>query len=198
MGSDNDQNTAGDMTTVFLSGSRSISRLTDPIKQRLRTICEKELHVIVGDANGADKAMQMFLAENQYPSVEVYYAGEDCRNNIGGWTERKVAVDGKSRGRALHTQKDKEMAVVADYGLVLWNGKSAGSIANVFELFETGKKSVIYFAPDKKFVNIVSGDDINLLLKRCDKEALQDFETSPILNSRLTRLGVAAQTSFNL
>ena len=32
------------------------------------------------------------------------------------------------------TQKDKAMAAEADYGFVLWDGKSSGSISNVFEL----------------------------------------------------------------
>lgn len=45
------------MTTVFLSGSRHLSRINDKIRGRIRSMAAGRLHIIVGDANGADKAM---------------------------------------------------------------------------------------------------------------------------------------------
>lgn len=50
------------MTKVFIGGSRHVSRLTAPVLERLHTIMEKELSVIVGDANGADKAVQNYFS----------------------------------------------------------------------------------------------------------------------------------------
>jgi hypothetical protein len=63
--------------TVFLSGSRKISRLNDEIRLRLKTIISKEFEVVVGDANGADKALQSYLADINYEHVTVFCAG-DC------------------------------------------------------------------------------------------------------------------------
>ena len=62
-------------TTVFLSGSRNISRLNDAIRMRLQTITDKGFHVVVGDANGADKAIQSYLATMQYANVTVFCVG---------------------------------------------------------------------------------------------------------------------------
>ena len=75
------------MTTVFLSGSRQLSRLNASIETRISNMIEKGLRIIVGDASGADKAMQTFLSDAKYSNVIVYCAGETCRNNIGprGW-----------------------------------------------------------------------------------------------------------------
>ena len=138
------------MTTVFLSGSRRLSRLNDSIRSRLDNMVENELSIIVGDANGADKAMQSYLAENSYSGVTVFCAGEHCRNNVGNWPAKNVVVDSKLSGREFYAQKDKEMARLADFGFVLWDGKSTGSIANILELLKLEKKVVVYFGPERK------------------------------------------------
>jgi hypothetical protein len=39
--------------------------------------------VLIGDAFGVDKLVQIYLFERKYPSVVVYYAGDGIRNNIG-------------------------------------------------------------------------------------------------------------------
>lgn len=50
-----------DKSTVFIGGSRRISRLNDMIRERLDLIVNKKLQVLLGDANGADKAVQAYL-----------------------------------------------------------------------------------------------------------------------------------------
>lgn len=44
-------------STVFVPGSRQISRLPAEVKTRLDTVIEKGFHILVGDADGADKAV---------------------------------------------------------------------------------------------------------------------------------------------
>jgi hypothetical protein len=46
------------MTTVFIGGSRHITRLTSDVRARLDRIVSSHLPVVVGDANGADKVVQ--------------------------------------------------------------------------------------------------------------------------------------------
>lgn len=186
------------MTTVFLSGSRKINRLNDVIRGRIQNIVDQGFDVVVGDANGADKAMQSFLSEKVYTNVFVYCAGQTCRNNMGSWETEKVSVDPKLKGRAFYTQKDKVMAAVADYGFILWDGKSAGSINNVFELLKNGKKAIVYFSPRKEFFSVKTVDDIEVLLHQCDPVVSQDFKKSPILKRQMEHLNMAAQHSFDM
>ena len=156
------------MTTVFLSGSRRINRLNDLVRSEIQNMIEQGFHIVVGDANGADKALQSYLAGQGYRKVVVFCAGQDCRNNIGGWEVHEVSVNPKLRGRAFYTQKDKEMASQADYGLVLWDGKSVGSINNVHELLKNGKKVIVYLSPEKRFMNVTGLEDVDTLVKNCE------------------------------
>lgn len=73
------------MKAVFLSGSRAISRLNQEIRERLAGITSQAFQILVGDANGADKALQGFLKKNHYSKVTVYCSGGHCRNNVGSW-----------------------------------------------------------------------------------------------------------------
>ena len=86
------------MTTVFLGGSRRIARLSAPIRHRLDRIIEKGFRVVVGDANGADKAIQRHLDARRYGNVQVFCTGGICRNNIGAWDVRSVESGSQARG----------------------------------------------------------------------------------------------------
>lgn len=186
------------MTTVFLSGSRQVSRINDMIRDRIRKMIDQDFKIVVGDANGADKALQKFLAELQYSNVVVFCSGEICRNNIGKWNKRHVSVDSKLKGRAFYTQKDKVMATEADYGFVLWDGKSAGSISNVFELLKREKLIVVYFTPENQFFTISSLNDAKALLKRCDDKAVISIGKKINLPPALAEVQNAAQGSLLL
>lgn len=179
------------MTTVFLSGSRKINRLNSDIRSRIHNILEQGFQVFIGDADGADKAMQSYLAEQRYLNVSVFCAGNICRNNIGSWKIRNINVDKKLTGRAFYTEKDKAMASEADFGFVLWDGKSKGSINNVFELLNRGKKALVYFSPQKEFFNIKTIHDVRDLLNLRDSGTSYDLQGS----SNLQRSDIA-QSNF--
>lgn len=186
------------MTTVFLSGSRKISRLNDIIRNRIKNMVDKDFQIFVGDANGADKAMQRFLADIGYQNVTVFCAGNTCRNNVGDWSTQKIEVSSKLKGRDFYTQKDKEMAAIADYGFVLWDGKSAGSINNVFELLKREKKVVVYLSQKKKFKKISEPQDIENLLKNCDSADYLTISRKTNMNRRMRDFQSSAQLGFNL
>ena len=78
------------MTRVFIGGSRDVTRLDAEVQGRLARIVEKGLPVLVGDANGADKAVQRYLHERHFGKVEVFAADTSPRNNLGGWPVRVV------------------------------------------------------------------------------------------------------------
>ena len=50
-------------SNVFVAGSRQISRLPAEVRTRLDTVIERGLQILVADTNGADKAVQRFLAD---------------------------------------------------------------------------------------------------------------------------------------
>jgi hypothetical protein len=67
------------------------------------------------------------------------------------------------------------MARAADFGFVLWDGKSAGSIANVLEMLRHGKKVIVYFGPEKAFVTVSSSEDAQRLIDKCDSHSLSEI-----------------------
>ena len=176
------------MTTVFLSGSRTLGRLNSDVRERLKNIVDQHFHVVIGDANGADKALQSYLFEISYPSVTVYCAGGRCRNNVGSWRTRMIDVAPDLKGRDFYVQKDKSMADDADYGFVLWDGQSAGALGNVMELLKRRKKAVVYLSPAKSFFSISSSAGIRKLLANCPPEARDKIDRKIKLTRSLNQL----------
>lgn len=158
------------MKKVFLSGSRRISRLPAEVAQRLEEMIRRELTILVGDANGADKAIQTYFAEHQYPNVLVYCTGGDCRNNVGRWPIRSVDAPHRSRDFAFFTAKDAAMAEDADVGLALWDAQSTGTLVNVARLVARSKPAVVYVAPTKTFSTLKTPDDLATLLSFADAD----------------------------
>jgi hypothetical protein len=79
------------MTSVFIGGSRAVSWLDGIVQQKLDDLISRQCSIFVGDANGADKAVQQYLASRGYKHVTVYCM-EHCRNNLGNWPARNVAA----------------------------------------------------------------------------------------------------------
>ncbi|MEO6678712.1 MAG: hypothetical protein ABIO21_15210, partial [Pseudomonas sp.] len=53
--------------------------------------------------------------------------------------------------RAFFTAKDVVMAEAADYGLMIWDAKSTGTLSNVIELLARKKKSLVFVNKEKAF-----------------------------------------------
>ena len=162
------------MTKVFLSGSRAVSRLDATIRERLDAIISGGFGVLVGDAAGADKAFQRHFTDAGYHHVRVFCAGTRCRNNLGAWETVHVTAPAGVKGRSFYTLKDRRMAEEADFGFVLWDGESAGSVNNLVMLVRQGKKAHLYLVREKRLRSVSSQEQIRLLLladvppkKRC-------------------------------
>jgi hypothetical protein len=161
------------MTTVFLAGSRNLSRLADAVKDRLNNIMSQQFRIVIGDANGADKALQQHLASARYRDVVVHCSGNSCRNNLGNWDVASIVVPPGLKGRDFYTVKDRKMADEADYGFMIWDAKSPGTLNNIIELVNRHKKVLVYISPDRLFWTIASESDARNLLRRCDEEAVK-------------------------
>ena len=128
---------------VFVSGSISIKHLPDAARQKLDSIISRGYEILVGDAGGVDFAVQQYLAACHYSRVAVYYAGNRLRHCVHPWPTRGIAADSAVRGRELFTLKDMAMAQNADYGLMIWDGKSPGTLKNMREMENLGKRFVV-------------------------------------------------------
>ncbi|MES1240922.1 MAG: hypothetical protein ABUT39_04825 [Acidobacteriota bacterium] len=139
-----------------------MSRLNTVIRRRLDNIIERNHSVIIGDANGGDRAVQAYLAERGYRAVTVYCMNSDCRNNVGQWPVRSVPAT-EQRGFDYYALKDAAMAVDAECGFMLWDGKSKGTLFNIRRLLAAGKPVVIYLATDQTCHTVRSEADLALL-----------------------------------
>jgi hypothetical protein len=155
---------------VFIGGSREISRLTDAVQDRLRRIVVKGLPILIGDANGADRAVQRFLKAREYQNVEVFCVAGACRNNLAGWPLRSVRPTSARRDFNFFSEKDRTMAEEADFGLMIWDGKSIGTLLNVFRLAKRRKPAVVYTTGRTRAIEIRTEADFNLLLSRSAEE----------------------------
>ena len=155
------------MKKVFIGGSRRISRLNDDVRGRLDQMIERRLCILVGDANGADKALQTYLGERGYRNVIVFCSAGHCRNNMAGWPVTSVTPPHHIRDFGFFAAKDLAMAREADVGLMLWDGKSSGTIVNVARMIAANKPVVVYVSPQRDFSTVRSASDLEILLSLC-------------------------------
>ena len=175
------------MTKVFIAGSRRLSCVNADVKRRIDTMIEKGFTVLVGDANGADKAVQLYLAQKGYRNVIVHCMARNCRNNVEGWQMREAEAPKGARGFTYYATKDQVMVDDADYGLMLWDGESKGTLNSVINMVRQNKAVVVYFAPQNAFQNIRSSQDVEDLLRKCDRASVQRFERELGIEHGLSR-----------
>jgi len=161
---------------IFIAGPRAISSLNKKIEDRLYGICEKGYSVLVGDANGVDKAIQKYFSFLNYANVTVYASNGKVRNNLGNWQIETVPVPSNVRGFDFYAMKDKAMATNADYGFMLWNGESKGTLNNIINLLNDNKKALVYFSPQNSFICIDGFEKLEILISYCDDGAKTLFE----------------------
>lgn len=164
------------MTKVFIGGSRRVPRVNKDVRARIDRIVEQGFTILVGDANGADKAIQKDLQERGYESVEVFHTEGVCRNNLGNWPTRSVHVSKGAKGFQFYAAKDRQMAEEATVGLMLWDGRSVGTLMNVFRLVNRQKKVVLYIVPSKRFTTLRNKLEWEEFLSQCDARVQQSVE----------------------
>jgi hypothetical protein len=165
------------MNTVFIGGSRSISRLNKKLKNILNVILDKNLTVLIGDANGADKAIQDYLLNKNYKNVLVYYMENKCRNNLGNWDTVPVNTDIKDKTYKYYFVKDLHMARASQYGFMLWDSKSKGTLNNIMNLLKDEKPTVVYFSPTKEILTLNNLTELDNLLNKCDQQTINKLDS---------------------
>jgi len=136
----------------------------------------EQLSILVGDANGADKSVQHFLKSKEYREVEVFCSGDECRNNLGDWPLRRVAVDSRKRDFDFYAAKDQLMSREADSGLMIWDNKSAGTLMNAFRLVRQGKRVSIFEAQRIRFQELHNESEWKHFFSACSDEVKRRIE----------------------
>lgn len=148
------------MPTIFLGGSRAITLIPEPALPGLQAITSQNFPIIIGDAPGADTTLQRHLHYSDYRNVTVFCSGATCRNNIGNWPVQHVSVPRNIVfGFQFYAEKDRAMAARADFGFMLWDGHSPGTLINIMRLAEAGKKARVLNAPTSQLLTFGNRDD---------------------------------------
>lgn len=165
------------MSKVFIGGSRRLFHLNKEIKRRLDEFMENQATILIGDANGVDKAVQRYLYSCSYDKVEVFCMAGDCRNNVGDWKVIQVEGPKGKKDFSYHALKDQLMASQASHGLMIWDGKSKGTLSNVYRLIQQGKLVSVYHATRKAFLNLNDKNAWDHFLLQCSPEAKDHFSS---------------------
>lgn len=181
------------VTRVFIAGPRAIKHLPAMVQERLHSIVENGYTVFVGDANGIDKAVQSYIAKQNYPKVKVFASDGKARNNMGKWEVVTVAVNSKLKGFDFYAAKDRAMAHAADYGLMIWNGESKGTLNNILNLVAEKKSAVVYFAPRQEFAYIDTQAALDALIAHCNSETKTLYNNIAENIAKLTKQAEAVQ-----
>lgn len=156
---------------IFIAGARSVKYLPPVVCEKMHSIYLNGYDVLVGDCYGADKSVQTYFAELKYRNVSVYASNGIARNNVGNWNVKAVEVPPQIRGFDFYRQKDIAMAADADYGFMIWDGKSRGTYSNLVTLIENNKSALVYLTPINKLCQVNSKDGLKKLLGLCKRMA---------------------------
>ncbi|WP_432261488.1 hypothetical protein [Cupriavidus sp. TMH.W2] len=177
------------MSKIFVAGSISIKQLDPQVKARIDRIVEGDRTVIVGDADGADSSVQTYLCGKGVAEAIVYCSGLEPRNNVGSWPVVCVNVKHAEPGsRAFFTAKDVEMAKAADFGLMIWDARSTGTLRNVMEMLRRRKATVVFVDKTKSFLTVRDVEQLEHLLSFMAEPALRKAEGKLHLLSSIRQL----------
>jgi len=166
-----------EQTRVFIAGSRRLPRLNKDAKHRIGNIIHRGFTVMVGDANGADRAVQQYLSQMGYKRVIIFCTENICRNNLGNWPTRAIRAENPTRKDfEFYRAKDRAMVEEADYGLMFWDGKSRGTLMNAVGLIRRGRPLVLYVAPAKSFLTLRQAPDLLDVVSRFNPQSLPEVD----------------------
>ncbi len=122
--------------TLLLMGSSAFSGpLPFEVTRLLDEAMEREMSVLVGEAHGASRAFQDYLASKKYTAVVVGYANR-VRHNTGNWPT-------ESYGRCL-LGKERAMIEECDCAIVIWTNRSGVIAQDLEHLRKLGKPTFLY------------------------------------------------------
>ncbi len=178
---------------IFIAGAKTITSIDELPKQRIISICHKGFEILVGDCTGVDSAVQKECLSLMYRDVVVYASNGYARNNLGLWPVKAIQVPPNVKGFNFYEQKDIAMADDADYGFMIWDGASRGTLNNLVNLAVRGKSSLVYLHPIKKMVCLKNLDDLDALVSKCPTKTRQLYQRAVSAQHTNSQLSVFVQ-----
>jgi len=176
------------MNKIFISGSMRIKKLDSKVKDRIDNIINSDFSILLGDADGVDTSIQKLLNSKEYTKVTIFCSGNKVRNNIGGWNVERISTEHRENTRDFFTAKDIQMAKKCDYGFMVWDSKSTGTLSNVYELLSRGKKSLVFVNKLKTFIKIGKVADFEDLVSVMSKSAYEKADKKIQLKKKIQDL----------
>ena len=162
------------MEEVFIGGSRSINSIPPAVTLSLDALIGSKNSFLIGDAKGVDTAIQIYLYKKSYKDVTIYHMSGPPRNNIGGWTTKRVLLPENWVPRSEYFGlKDIQMAKDCSFGIMVWDGFSSGSYRNIKNLLDLNKESWVYHKPKDQMVLISTKDQLSNLIRNKSKEVIR-------------------------
>jgi hypothetical protein len=155
-----------DAKSVFIGGSIGFRHLPTSVYSRIDNIIKNQFRIYVGDAPGVDVLVQNYLKEKEYKNLTVFYSfnnNKNCRNNVGNWLTHAVPAHSSKSLRQFYQEKDKVMTEKATWGMMIWDGKSQGTFANIKRLLAINKQ-VLVFIDEKDFL-IKNKESFDVMIK---------------------------------
>lgn len=149
---------------IFIGGAKTQRNLDIVIKKRIQNIVNRGYTILVGDCYGIDTSVQSFLSSINYNNVCIYASNGKARNNLGKWEIKSINVPPSAKGFDFYAQKDKAMAKDADFGLMIWDGKSKGTLNNMVNLLFQEKPVLLYLVGKHKTITLKTMDDLEKLI----------------------------------
>ena len=96
-----------------------------------------------------------------------------------------------------HLGQPVAMVDAAEYGLMIWNGESKGTLNDMIKMVRDCKPVVVYIAPRRVFQRLRSMEDLAGLLSKCDPAIVQQFERELSIERAFSRPNETIQGAPN-
>lgn len=123
------------------SSAYGAERLHPRVRERLDNAMGLGMTVIVGEAKGASRAFQDYLASSGCQKVIVGHA-RSIRYNAGGWETRKYGDNLKER--------ERNMIEDCDTAIIIWVNQSSVIAENLEKLKRHGKPTLLHEVDTEK------------------------------------------------
>jgi hypothetical protein len=144
---------------LLLMGSSAYNtrELHSKVKERLDDAIDLDMEIVVGEAKGASRAFQDYLAFRNYKKVTVGHA-RSIRYNAGNWNTRKYGDNLKER--ELNMIKDCATAII------IWVNQSSVIAENLENLKRYGKPTLLHEVDTEKGIERIGELDPRRIYSR--------------------------------
>lgn len=154
---------------VFISGSISIKKLPQEVKNSIDKIINQNFEILVGDAAGIDTLVQDYCLSLNYFNVTVYSISILPRYKASEDFKAKYIEISNSikKERERQQQKDKAMTRDSEFTFAIWDGKSKGTYDNILRGLDNNKKIKVYLSKKDLFLeqNKITKDEIDFIYR---------------------------------